>query len=1030
MSDSQPRFQDVSARVDFPALDARILAFWKANDIFHKSLEGREDAPVFVFYEGPPTANGRPGSHHVISRIFKDLFPRYKTMRGYRVPRKAGWDTHGLPVELEVERRLGIDGKGQIEAYGVAEFNELCKESVTTYLAEWERFTERIGFWVDLDDAYYTYTNDYIESVWSLLRQIWDKDLLYEGHKVVPYCPRCGTAISSHEVAQGYKDVTEDSIYVRFPLTAEAAAKVSEGVDGAGAAGGAGRRATASPRPSRSPSGPPRRGRSSATSRPRCTRTWSTRSWRVAASASSWPATSSPRCSASRPRCCASSPAPSCSGSSTSRCSTTCSRTSAPTSSSAATTSPPPTAPASCTSRRRSARTTCASAWRTTCRWSTPSTSRASSSPRSRRGPASSSRTPTRPSRTSSRSAACCSASSPTSTATRSAGAATRRCSTTPRPTWYIRTTAIKDQLIAANDDVVWHPEHIKTGRFGEWLAGNIDWALSRDRYWGTPLPIWRCEQGHTHCVGSVAELRELAAGPVPEDLELHRPYVDDVIAHLPRVRRRDAPRARGHRRLVRLRLHAVRPVALPVRERGDVRRALPGRLHRRGHRPDPRLVLQPARHRHAHRGPQLVQARALPGAHPRRRGPEDEQEQGQRGAAGRHPRPPGRRRVPLVHVQQPAAVEPAPVQRRDGRRGRAQVPAHAVEHVQLLHAVRQHRPVRPGGDGVAARGPAAASTAGSSASSTTLVQDVTAGLEAYDATGTARRIQEFVDDLSNWYVRRSRRRFWKSESDADKLAAYHTLYEALVTVAKLLAPFTPFVAEELYQNLVRSVDGAGRGRRRSRACAGERAPVRVAGRRRAGRRRRRQLRHGGRAARGRDGPRRAQRRRGQDAAAAGRGRRGAARGRGAGGRASPRRGARRAQRQGPALRGRRGRARRLHRQAQPQGARAQARQTAWAAAGGAQAGGRGGARGRRAHGRRRRRRLCRTARSASPRTSSSSRPARRRATRSSPRADASSRSRPWSTMPCARRAWRASSSTPFSSRAKLPTFVSKTPSA
>ena len=174
----RPLFDDVSARVDFPALDARILEFWRTQGIFRKSLEGREDAPLYVFYEGPPTANGRPGSHHVVSRIFKDLFPRYKTMRGYRVPRKAGWDTHGLPVELEVERRLGIDGKQQIEAFGIAEFNRLCRESVTAYLEEWERFTERIGFWVDMDDAYYTFTNDYIESVWWILRQIWDKGLL------------------------------------------------------------------------------------------------------------------------------------------------------------------------------------------------------------------------------------------------------------------------------------------------------------------------------------------------------------------------------------------------------------------------------------------------------------------------------------------------------------------------------------------------------------------------------------------------------------------------------------------------------------------------------------------------------------------------------------------------------------------------------------------------------------------------------------------------------------------------------------
>ena len=225
-------------------------------------------------------------------------------MRGYRVPRKAGWDTHGLPVELEVERRLGIDGKGQIEAYGVAEFNKLCRESVTTYLEEWERFTERIGFWVDLDDAYYTYTNEYIESVWWLLRQIWDKDLLYQGFKVVPYCPRCGTAISSHEVAQGYKDVTEDSIYVRFPLTAESAARVAG--ESAGEAGGE--------------------------LKPVSLAVWTTTPWTLIsnvaaavhpdvdlrarreprANASSSPATSWRRSSARRPRCCASSPAPSC----------------------------------------------------------------------------------------------------------------------------------------------------------------------------------------------------------------------------------------------------------------------------------------------------------------------------------------------------------------------------------------------------------------------------------------------------------------------------------------------------------------------------------------------------------------------------------------------------------------------------------------------------------------------------------------------------------------------------------------------
>ena len=188
------RYRPVDTNQSFPALEEEVLERWQRDDVFHETMRRREDAPLYVFYEGPPTANGRPGSHHVLSRIFKDLFPRYKTMRGYHVPRKAGWDTHGLPVELEVERRLGIDCKQQIEAYGIAEFNQLCRETVFSYVEEWKRLTERIGFWIDLDDAYYTFTNDYIESVWWMLRQIWDKDLLYQGHKVVPYCPRCGTA--------------------------------------------------------------------------------------------------------------------------------------------------------------------------------------------------------------------------------------------------------------------------------------------------------------------------------------------------------------------------------------------------------------------------------------------------------------------------------------------------------------------------------------------------------------------------------------------------------------------------------------------------------------------------------------------------------------------------------------------------------------------------------------------------------------------------------------------------------------------
>jgi len=215
-------FEPVSSRVNFPQLETSVLDFWKQRDIIRRSMTEREGAPSYVFYEGPPTANGLPGIHHVLSRAFKDLFPRYKTMRGYYCLRRGGWDTHGLPVELEVEKELELQSKADIEKYGIAEFNAKCKESVFRYINEWNSLTERIAFWVDLDTAYVTLTNDYVESVWWILKQLWDKDLLFQDYKVVPYCPRCGTPLSDHEVALGYEENTPDpSIYVRFPVKGE-----------------------------------------------------------------------------------------------------------------------------------------------------------------------------------------------------------------------------------------------------------------------------------------------------------------------------------------------------------------------------------------------------------------------------------------------------------------------------------------------------------------------------------------------------------------------------------------------------------------------------------------------------------------------------------------------------------------------------------------------------------------------------------------------------------------------------------------
>ncbi|HZL64286.1 MAG TPA: isoleucine--tRNA ligase [Thermoleophilia bacterium] len=792
MSDKHPLFRDVSARVDLPALDARILAFWKERGIFEKSLEGRDDAPVYVFYEGPPTANGRPGAHHVISRIFKDLFPRYKTMRGYRVPRKAGWDTHGLPVELEVERRLGIDGKGQIEEYGVAEFNKLCRESVTAYLEEWERFTERIGFWVDLEDAYYTFTNEYIETVWWLLRQIWDKDLLYQGFKVVPYCPRCGTAISSHEVAQGYKDVTEDSVYVRFPLAPEAAALVA---------------------------GEPGKAVSLAV--------WTTTPWTLISNVA---AAVHPEVTYALVE------------SRGERFVLARELVEKVLGKKAVVEREFPGAellgldyepPFDFMTPDKRAHFVIGADYVTT----TDGTGIVHIAPAfgeddmrvgqendlpivnavDTEGKFIAEVTPW--------AGVFVKDADPAITADlKERGLLLGvepyehsypfcwRCDTAllyyAKATWYVRTTAIKDELIAANEDVVWHPEHIKNGRFGEWLANNVDWALSRDRYWGTPLPVWRCEEGHAHCVGSIAELRERAAGPVPEDLELHRPFVDDVVL--------TCAECGGEMRRVPEVIDAwfdsgSMPFAqwhYPFENEDKFRERFPADFiaeaidQTRGWFYSLLAVATLIEGRSSYKRV-LCLGHILDG---------DGQKMSKSKGNVVHPddildhQGADAFRWFMFSSQQPWSP----------RRFSADMVDEVVRKFLLtLWNTYSFFTVYANID----RFDPAANVVPLEerplldrwlvGELNTLIQTVTDGLEAYDATGTCRAIQEFVDDLSNWYVRRSRRRFWKSESDSDKLAAYHTLHEALVTVTKLLAPFTPFIAEELYQNLVRSADPA-----------------------------------------------------------------------------------------------------------------------------------------------------------------------------------------------------------------------------
>ena len=792
MNEREPRFGEVSPRVDFPELDRRILAFWRENQIFAKSLALREGGPLFVFYEGPPTANGRPGAHHVISRIFKDIFPRYKTMRGYNVPRKAGWDTHGLPVELEVERRLGIDGKKQIEDYGVAQFNALCRESVLTYLEEWERFTERIGFWVDLGDAYYTFTNDYIETVWWLLKRISDKGLLYEGFKVVPYCPRCGTAISSHEVSQGYKDVTEPSVYVRFPLAAAAAERV------AGKAGVAVSLAV-----------------------------WTTTPWTLISNVA-----------------CAVHPDIEYAlvESRGERFVLAAELVEAVLGSAAV------------VERRLPGRDLLGMEYEPPFRFVAPDkrahyvvgadfvtttegTGVVHIAPAfgedDMRAGLENDLPLVNPVDLEGRFAEQVEPwagqfvkdADPAIIADLSARGLLLaevpyehsypfcwRCDTAllyySKATWYIKTTAIKEQLLAANEAVAWHPDSIKHGRFGDWLENNVDWALSRERYWGTPLPVWRCEQGHTHCVGSVAELRERAVTPPPADLELHRPYVDEVVLRctecggemrrVPEVI--DAwfdsgamPYAQWHypfenEATFRERFPADFIAEAIDQTRGWFYSLLAIAALNDGVSSYKRVLCL------GH----ILDAEGQKMSKSRGNVTEPDEVLDKQGADAF--------RWYMFSVSSPWYP----------RRFSAEMVGDVVRRFLLtlwntcsfFTVYANIDRFDPSLEPVPlAERPLLDRWLISELNK--LIAAVTDGLEDYDATRSARAIQDFVDELSNWYVRRSRRRFWKSSHDRDKLAAYHTLHECLTALAKLLAPFTPFIAEELYQNLVRSVDAA-----------------------------------------------------------------------------------------------------------------------------------------------------------------------------------------------------------------------------
>ena len=814
-------FTPVDTRQSFPKLEEEVLRFWKENDTFRQSVEQRPADRQYVFYEGPPTANARPGVHHVLARVFKDLFPRYKTMRGYRVERKAGWDTHGLPVELEVERELGLKSKTEIEEFGIEEFNRRCRESVFRYVKDWEALTERIAFWVDMENAYITYDNDYIESVWWIVQRLWERQLLYQDYRSTPHCPRCGTSLSDAEVALGYKEDTPDpSVYVKFqarPTGALRDALPSE-------------------------------------DDPAYLVAWTTTPWTLPGNTALAVDSNAEYVLAEVEEeylIVAAALAEKALGTEYRVVATLKGRDLVDL------TYEPLYDPTE---------------WGVQAMWFDPSRNgrlTAVDDPQSvdmaytvLAADFVSMEDGTRivhiapafggedfdmgkekgllflqpvdlrgrlaegspwPGQFVKEADAGIIANLDArellwrSETIRHTYPFCWRCDTPllyyAKPTWYVRTTAVKDKLIAGNERINWYPEHIKRGRFGDWLRNNVDWALSRERYWGTPLPMWQCTSCRAYdAVGSRADIRARAIDPAAAEVlqDLHRPYIDrielqcrecdGVMRRVPEVM--DAwfdsgamPYAQRHYPFENVEAFGRAFPADFICEAVDQTRGWFYTLHS-----------EAALLNHMEEVPEGIAYRNV---------------------------------ICLGHIQDDKG------RKMSKSVGNVVEPMSVIEH-HGADALRWYlyTATRPGearrfSDKLVSESlrrflltlwntysffvtyanldqfsPADGSTRERSeldrwvlSELNALVQKVTDCLEDYDPTTSGRAIQEFVEDLSNWYVRRSRRRFWQSGADADKLGAYQTLYTCLVTVTKVLAPFTPFVAEAMYQNLVRTAD-------------------------------------------------------------------------------------------------------------------------------------------------------------------------------------------------------------------------------
>ena len=770
-------YKKVSSDLNFVDREKQTVEFWKEHKIFEKSIEERKGDDTYTFYDGPPTANGKPHIGHVLTRVIKDMIPRYQTMKGHKIIRKAGWDTHGLPVELEVEKKLGLDGKEQIEEYGLAPFIKECKESVWKYKGMWEDFSGVVGFWADMDDPYVTYHNDYIESVWWALKQIWDKGLLYKGYKIVPYCPRCGTPLSSHEVAQGYKDVKEKSAIARFKVKDEDAYILA----------------------------------------------WTTTPWTLPSNVALCVNPNETYVKVEND------------GYTYYLAEALCDsvlegeykvlETYKGTDLEYKEYEPlfPFVTP-----KEKAYYVTC-----DTYVTLTDGTGVVHIAPAFGEDDAQVGRKYGLPF------VQLVDEKGEMTKETPWAGTFCKdadklilkdlvergllfaaldfehsyphcwRCDTPliyyARESWFIKMTDVKDQLIKNNNTVNWVPENIGKGRFGDWLENVQDWGISRNRYWGTPLNVWECECGHQHAIGSIEELKSMSDN-CPEDIELHRPYIDDVTVKCPEcgkeMRRVEEvidcwfdsgsmPFAQWHYPFENKEIFEENFPADFISEAVDQTRgwfysllAISTLLFDKA--PYKNVIV--LGHVQDENGQKMSKSKG---------NAVDPME-----ALAEH----GADAIRWYFYTNSAPWLPNRFHGKavtEGQRKFMGTLWNTYAFYVLYAEIDQFDPTKYSLDHD--KLPVMDRWLLSKLNS--LVRTVDENLGAYRIPEAARALQEFVDEMSNWYVRRCRERFWAKGMEQDKINAYMTLYTALTTVCKAAAPMIPFMTEEIYQNLVKSVD-------------------------------------------------------------------------------------------------------------------------------------------------------------------------------------------------------------------------------